>query len=320
MLELESNSIDVIVTSPPYNIGKSYSSERGFYDDQLPYQKYLAFIQRVFTECYRVLRNDGVFFLNIGDSAKDQGKSEDVVRSAVDVGFQRLQTAIWIKSIFGKGHYTPSGGSRRLNNLWEFIFILVKGKSYRFDPKAIGIPYADKSNIGRYSNIDLRDPGDLFFSPYVKTTGRTIKKGHEAPFPVGLAWNLIRLVPGAKCVLDPFAGIGSTLAAARHLGIDGTGYEIHPRLEVIRATIQSEYNPVPSPLLPQLERYATTIRELLEKACEHLSFQQRREILTSLSTSSLRELEWACKDLGLPLPITSSMKSSKRMSLLEHLD
>lgn len=319
MSELEDSSIDVIVTSPPYNVGKIYSSERGRYNDRRPHHEYLAFLKQVFRECYRVLRDDGVFFLNIGDSARDQGKSEDVVRSAVEAGFQRLQTAIWIKSIFGKGHYTPSGGSRRLNSLWEFVFVLVKGKQYRFDPKAIGIPYADKSNIGRYSDVDLRDPGDLFFAPYVKTTGQTIKKGHEAPFPIGLAWNLIKLVPDTKRVLDPFVGTGSTLAAARQLGIEGVGYEIHPRPEVIKTTILSEFAPMRSPLLPQLERYAATVTKLLEKVAVKLSPDQRQEILKSLSARTLKELEWVCKDLALPMPLKQSGKPAKTMSLKDLL-
>ncbi|MFX0114595.1 MAG: DNA-methyltransferase [Candidatus Hodarchaeota archaeon] len=320
MSELDDCSFDVIVTSPPYNIGKNYSSEHGCYNDKLPHSEYLDFLQRVFSECLRVLRDDGVFFLNIGDSARDQGKSEDVVRSAVDVGFQRLQTVIWIKSIFGKGHYTPSGGSRRLNSLWEFIFLLVKGKKYRFDPKAIGIPYADKSNIGRYSDVDLRDPGDLFFAPYVKTTGQTIKKGHEAPFPVGLAWNMIKLVPGTRRVLDPFVGTGSTLAAARYLGIEGVGYEIHPRPEVIKTTILATFTPMRSPLLPQLEKYANTVAELLDKAAEKLSPDQKQEILKSLPAKTLKELEWACEDLQLPVPLRSSKKPGKKMSLWEHFE
>ena len=49
-----------------------------------------------------------LFFLNIGDSAKDQGISEKVVTTAVEAGWTRIQDVIWVKSIYGKGHYTPS--------------------------------------------------------------------------------------------------------------------------------------------------------------------------------------------------------------------
>ncbi len=321
MSELDDRSIDVIVTSPPYNIGKDYSSERGRYLDRLPYLEYLQFLRSVFSECHRVLKRDGVFFLNIGDSARDQGKSEDVVRVAVDVGFQRLQTAIWIKSIFGKGHYTPSGGSRRLNNLWEFVFILVKGKKYRFNPKTIGIPYSDKSNIGRYSEVDLRDPGDLLFCPYMKTTGHTVKKGHEAPFPIDLPFKLIQLVPNVTRVLDPFVGTGSTLAAAQKLGVSGIGYEIHPRLNVIKSTILSDFVQIKSPLLPQLEKYSQIITKLLKEAIIDLSSCQKQQLLESLPSKTLKELNWTCEDLNLPNPLETTPISSKRiLSLDKHLD
>ncbi|MFX1514097.1 MAG: DNA methyltransferase, partial [Promethearchaeota archaeon] len=158
MTEVKDSSIDVIVTSPPYNRGKLYSGDTGtHYNDRMPKEKYNQLILRVWNECYRVLKPTGLFFLNIGDSAQDQGKSESVVRLAIKAGFKRIQTIAWIKSILGRGHYTPSGGSRRLNNIWENLFILCKSNSYQLNPQALGIPYADKSNIGRYSDEDLRD-------------------------------------------------------------------------------------------------------------------------------------------------------------------
>ena len=83
MKELHNDSVDVIVTSPPYNIGKIYSEEEPF-SDLKEEDVYLEFLGRVFSECFRVLKPSGVFYLNIGDSAKDQGKSEKVVQKAVD--------------------------------------------------------------------------------------------------------------------------------------------------------------------------------------------------------------------------------------------
>ncbi len=194
MHEIESNSIDVIITSPPYNRDKRYSDDIGdIYNDKQPKDEYFQFLSRVWQECYRVLNPKGIFFLNIGDAAPDQGLSAEVVQLAVKVGFHRLQTIIWIKSLLGKGHFTPSGGSRRLNNVWENIFVLVKDKkSYYINPKAIGIPYADKSNIGRYAEEDIRDAGNVWLIPYSKTTGATIKKGHEAPFPIELPYLCIK--------------------------------------------------------------------------------------------------------------------------------
>ena len=255
MYEIEDDSIDVIITSPPYNRNKHYSDDKGAaYNDKQLKQQYLKFLTRVWRECFRVLNPKGIFFLNIGDAAPDQGLSEEVVQGAVEAGFHRLQTIIWIKSFLGKGHFTPSGGSRRLNNLWENIFVLVKDKKrYHMNPKVIGIPYADKSNIGRYSDEDLRDAGNVWLVPYSKTTGATIKKGHEAPFPIELPYKCIKLAEG-ETVLDPFAGTGSTLAASRLLKKKGFGYEKFPRKEIIRKKImESIFQDSPCILIPHLE-------------------------------------------------------------------
>ena len=268
MSEILDNSIDTIITSPPYNRNKTYSDDVGNeYNDQMTEDQYFAFLKQVWSECFRCLKPEGVFFLNIGDAATDQGKSEKVVNLAVDVGFQRIQTVIWLKSFLGRGHYTPSGGDKRLNNLWENIFVLVKDKKkYQLFPKHIGVPYADKSNIGRYGEEDLRDAGNVWFIPYSKTTGMNIKKGHDAPFPIELPLKCIKLT-NAKRVLDPFLGTGSTLAATKLMGIQGIGYEKFPRKELIRETIESSNKDILSKLddqqilLPHLE---LTINKLVE--------------------------------------------------------
>ena len=267
MDELEDKSIDIIITSPPYNRGKTYSSDFGdFHNDNMEESEYLSFLTSVWKECYRVAKKHAVFFLNIGDSASDQGKSEKVALTAENAKWIRLQDIIWIKTFLGKGHYTPTGGSRRLNNIWEHIFLFVKNKKeYKLDPKAIGIPYADKSNIGRYSKSDLRDAGNVWLIGYDKTTGATIKKGHEAPFPIGLAYKCIKLVPNVQTVLDPFGGTCSTLAACLKLSIKGYAYEKYPRVKVIQSRILEgkNYQESKEILIPHLELSVSLLGELL---------------------------------------------------------
>jgi site-specific DNA-methyltransferase (adenine-specific) len=265
MEEIEDNSIDIIITSPPYNRGKEYSDDsKESYNDKQELENYFNLLRSVWHECYRVLKKTGVFFLNIGDSASDQGKSEKVVQTAVEAGFTRIQTIIWVKSFLGRGHYTPTGGNKRLNNLWENIYLLVKNKkNYRIHPKEIGIPYADKSNIGRYSDEDLRDPGNVWLIPYSKTTGATIKKGHDAPFPVELPVKCIKLAK-ANTILDPFLGSGSALAAAKLMGITGVGYEKYPRKELIKDTINnSTLIQNKDVLIPHLDLTIDTLSSLL---------------------------------------------------------
>ncbi|MHA1767187.1 MAG: DNA-methyltransferase [Promethearchaeota archaeon] len=264
MHELQDNLIDVIVTSPPYNRGKNYSSDSNEkYDDSLPEVDYFKMLKRVWKDCLRVSSEKSVLFLNIGDSATTQGFSEKVAQSAEEIGWVRIQDIIWVKSIYGKGHYTPSGRNKRFNNIWEHIFLFVKNKEkYELDPKAIGIPYADKSNIGRYGNSDLRDPGNVLHICYENTTGATIKKGHDAPFPIGLPYFCIKAVPNVKYVLDPFLGTGTTLAAAKSLGLYGFGYEKYPREKLIKETIENfgNYSPKPPILIPH---YETSIKALI---------------------------------------------------------
>ena len=266
MKEVKAGSVDVAVTSPPYNIGKTYRGDDGkVHRDNLPRGKYLDLLERVFAQVHKALAADGLFFLNLGETSRTQGLAEKVVQRAVRAGFKRVQTVIWVKSIFGKGHYSPSGGRRRLNHLWEYIYILAKGKEYRFDPLAIGVPYADKSNVGRYAEKDLRDPGNVWFIPYRVTTGHTRKKGHEAVFPVELPWRCIKLVPGARLVLDPFAGTCSTLAAARSLGLRGIGYDPYPPLAVIRRKMEEPVLVEPEPVLPELEKGVAALFSLLAR-------------------------------------------------------
>lgn len=285
MSELEDESIDIVITSPPYNRGKTYSSDYGeLHNDKMEDTEYYSFLTTVWSECYRIAKKSALFFLNIGDSAGDQGKSEKVAKSAENASWKRIQDIVWIKSFLGKGHYTPSGGNRRLNNLWEHVYLFVKDKKeYKIDPKAIGIPYTDKSNIGRYSDTDLRDPGNVWLIPYIKTTGATIKKGHEAPFPIGLPYKCIKMVPNVKTVLDPFGGTCSTLAACLKLGVKGYAYEKYPRIEVIKSRILEgeDYYESEENLIPHLELSLKLLSNMLSESTIKLSVIKSKVAFTS---------------------------------------
>ena len=73
MKEIQTDSIDVIITSPPYNRRKKYSDDEGnVYNDNQTENEYESLLQKVWSECFRVLAPHGLFFLNVGDSAKNQ--------------------------------------------------------------------------------------------------------------------------------------------------------------------------------------------------------------------------------------------------------
>jgi len=333
MSELEDESIDVVITSPPYNRGKTYSSDNGeIHDDKMEDAEYYSFLTTIWSECYRVAKKSAVFFLNIGDSAGDQGKSEEVAKSAENASWKRIQDIIWVKSFLGKGHYTPSGGNRRLNNLWEHIFLFAKNtKEYKIDPKAIGIPYTDKSNIGRYSDTDLRDPGNVWLIPYTKTTGATIKKGHEAPFPIGLPYKCIKMVPNVETVLDPFGGTCSTLAACLKLSVKGYAYEKYPRAEVIKSRILEgkDFQEIEENLIPHLELSLKLLNDLLSESSLTLpviktkvaftNYQILDKILNNLNIkkSFKNSLEKRLKRYKDTLDIKTGQKSKYRQTRLD---
>ncbi|UCD16179.1 MAG: site-specific DNA-methyltransferase [Candidatus Zixiibacteriota bacterium] len=232
-------SVDVVVTSPPYNIGVKYGS----YHDRMPLQEYLGWLGQWGKAVRRVLKDDGSLFLNVGSRP-----------SAPLVPFQVLDTLIsefhlqnvihWIKSIYieagsygrcteiNVGHYKPINSERFLNDTHEYIFHLTKTGRVKLDRLALGIPYKDRTNISRWKagKSRIRCRGNCWFIPYQTIQNRSADRPHPASYPPLLAEQCIRLhgLRGRMLVLDPFLGIGNTALACRKLGVRFVGFEIDP--------------------------------------------------------------------------------------------
>ncbi len=216
------NYFKCVVTSPPYNTGQNYGPD---YDDRLSFENYLNELDEMLYAVYRVMAPDGLFFLNMGNShSDDMGflKSHVIAGRACKLGFKQVEEIIWIKSITVEidgelqsvGHFTPVRGDR-LNPMFEYIFVLSKTDDYEFNRENLFVPYADKSNIGRYSDKDGRCIGDTWYIPY-RTTGQKTKKPYPAQFPVELPYRCIKLA-GEGPVLDPMCGGGAVGIAAMKL-------------------------------------------------------------------------------------------------------
>jgi site-specific DNA-methyltransferase (adenine-specific) len=224
---LPGGSIDVVVTSPPYNIGVAY---RG-YDDRRPRGEYLAWLGEIGRELARVLAPGGSLFLNVGSSNADPWVASDVAGAFRDT-FQLQNHITWVKSLsIGEdtiGHFKPITSRRFLNNSHEAVFHFTKTGAVEIDRLAIGVPFKDKSNIARWGHArDRRCAGNVWFIPYATVRSKAQKFGHPAGFPVELPERCIRLHGvGDGVVLDPFLGAGSTLVAAARLGCAGLGFEI----------------------------------------------------------------------------------------------
>lgn len=236
---LKAESIDVVVTSPPYNIGIEYAT----YNDRLPRNEYLAWLDLWGTSVKRVLKDDGSLFLNIGSKPSDPTVPFEVLE-ILRRQFKLQNVIHWVKSIFiesgsyghnqhiNVGHYKPINSPRFLNDAHEYIFHLTKSGHVRLNRLALGVPYKDSTNIKRWTSgrKNLRCRGNCWFIPYQTIQNRDQDRPHPASFPIELAENCIKLhgLNKGMTVLDPFMGLGHTGLACRRLGINFIGFEIDP--------------------------------------------------------------------------------------------
>jgi site-specific DNA-methyltransferase (adenine-specific) len=239
--QLEAHSVDVIVTSPPYNIGIQYSR----YQDALSAAEYLAWTDAWIAAATRVLRPDGSLFLNVGAKPSDPWTALDVVQATR--AHLKLQNVIhWIKSIaidrssagaaagldrdLAVGHYKPINSDRFLNDCHEFIFHLTPHGATHLDRLALGVPYQDQSNIARWRSASggVRCRGNTWFIPYETIQQRDRDRPHPATFPTRLPEQCLRLhgLDRIQVVMDPFTGLGSTAVACARLGLGFIGSDL----------------------------------------------------------------------------------------------
>ena len=227
MKTMESSSIDVVCTSPPYNIGINYNS----YKDEKPRDSYFSWMKDIGIEIKRLLKPTGSFFLNIGSTNIDAWFETDVALIMRDL-FVLQNKIMWVKSISIKGntfgHFKPISSKRFLNNNYETLFHFTKDGNTVIDRLAVGVEFKDKSNIARRKHTqDKRCDGNVKFIPYETVQTKGQKFNHPAIYPVELPEYCIKLHGGNHgIVLDPFVGSGSTLVAAKKLGWYGIGVEI----------------------------------------------------------------------------------------------
>ncbi len=160
---LSDKTVNVIVTSPPYNLGINY----GKYDDHISRQNYLDWMRDVASELYRVLESKGSLFLNLGSKPTDPWVVWDVLDVFRSM-FKLQNTFIWCKAISvdgvgSWGHYKPLNSKRFVNDCFEYVFHFTKDGDTPLDRLALGVPYADKSNIKRWDKADLRCRGNIWF-------------------------------------------------------------------------------------------------------------------------------------------------------------
>jgi len=232
MTEVSDTSVHLVVTSPPYWQIKDYGSpdQIGFNDS---YEQYIENLNKVWSECYRVLYPGCRLCINIGDQftrAVTYGRYKiipirtEIIKFCESIGFDYMGAVIWQKkttmnttggaSVMGSFPY-PRNGLIEID--YEFILLFKKlGK----DPNHIDVTSKEESKL-------TKEEWRKYFTGHWNFAGVKQDK-HSAMFPDELPMRLIKMFSFVgETVLDPFLGSGTTSKVARELGRNSIGYEIN---------------------------------------------------------------------------------------------
>jgi site-specific DNA-methyltransferase (adenine-specific) len=237
------NSVDLVITSPPYsdivNYGKEVSTKKP--DD------YVDWLLPLFNEIYRVLKPSGSFILNINDKT-EKGLRSTYIYDLISRNNKETKLKLYDTYIWHKKNGIPNGANKRFRNMTEFIFHFVKdSKQLKFYMDRVleeptessksrlnydlatqgqtinGVRIKEKDRI----KIDLVRPDNVFrFSTAGASRDNLIK--HPAPFHKDIPLYFINLLTDENdLVIDPFSGIGTTGIACKELNRDYIGYELN---------------------------------------------------------------------------------------------
>lgn len=233
MPRLPAESVHLIVTSPPYNIGVDY----GTYTDAAPFDDYLAWLNAVFIACKRVLVDGGRLAVNIGENNRSADNTPLFARLAcllLDMGLLYRGTVIWEKgnaaNMCAWGSWL-SASNPHVVPMHEYILLFSKGQ-YALD--GAGPSEISSEQFKRCARATWT------FTPQTKSVG------HPAPFPLELPSRCIEFftAPG-MIILDPLCGSGTSCVAAKKLGRRWIGIEIDEGYcEIARERVASTPKPL----------------------------------------------------------------------------
>jgi len=214
MDELPDNSVHLMVTSPPYNVGKEY-------DENLTLTEYRKFLKKVWREVRRVLVPGGRACINIANLGRKPyiPLHAFIVEDMQDLGFLMRGEIIWNKATSGSpstawGSWL-SAKNPTLRDIHEYILVFSKETFSR-------------ENCNRVSTISKEEFLEFTKSVWTFDAEPATKVGHPAPFPVELPYRLIQLYTfEGEVILDPFIGSGQTAIAAIKTKRHYVGYEIN---------------------------------------------------------------------------------------------
>jgi len=223
MRPLRDESMKLIVTSPPYNIGKVYEARS-------PLDRYVQQQAQVISECVRLLHPKGSLCWQVGNHVQNgEIFPLDIVLYPIfkEHGLKLRNRVVWH---FEHGLHC----SKRLSGRYETILWFTKSDDYTFNLDPIRVPskypgkkYFKGPKVGQLSGNPLgKNPGDVWIFPNVKNN-HVEKTDHPCQFPVELVERLVlSLTDPDDTVLDPYMGVGSSVIAALKHGRAGFGCDV----------------------------------------------------------------------------------------------
>ncbi|HEX78014.1 MAG TPA: site-specific DNA-methyltransferase [Dehalococcoidia bacterium] len=237
MEELPDSSVHLMVTSPPYNVGKEY-------DENLTLDEYRAFLRRVMAEVYRVLTPGGRVCFNVANLGRRPylPLHAFIIQDMLELGFLMRGEILWDKAASASSSTAwgswQSATNPTLRDIHEYILVFCKNTFTRPRPH------------GREPTISRKEFLEFTKSVWRFPAESATKVRHPAPFPIELPYRCIQLYTySGEVVLDPFMGSGATAVAALKADRYYVGYEINPEyVQLAEQRIKQWQLKIPLPL------------------------------------------------------------------------
>jgi DNA modification methylase len=236
-IELEPNSIHLVVTSPPYWTLKEYRDSEGQLGHVIDYEQFLAELDRVWETCFRALVPGGRLVVVVGDVCLSRRKNNgrhtvvplhaSIQERCRTMGFDNLAPIIWHK-IANAAYEVENGGGGFLGKPYEPNAVIKNDIEFILMQRKPGGYRQPTVSTRVLSVIPEAKHREWFQQIWQGVTGASTRN-HPAPYPIELAERLIRMFSFVgDTVLDPFMGTGSTSIAAGRCGRNSIGVEVDP--------------------------------------------------------------------------------------------